>query len=231
MLVDKAFKSYFVLCKKKREQMFDKPISLPRYLKKNSRFVAPYPKNTLSLKHEGLIKLSKTNIVIQTKVPKDKIQSVRIVPKGNHFVLEVLYNQPIKNHISDKIERMAFIDPGLNNLMTVTSNCFNPLIYSGRDLKSINQLANKNIASLKNKLIKRGLFSSSLLQSVYSKRNRRIKDKLHKVSSHLMNQLVSHNIDTVIFSYNKGQKQDIKLGKRTNQNFVQIPIRQLMYIY
>ena len=53
MLVDKAFKSYFALCKKKREQMFDRPISLPRYLKKNGRFVAPYPKNTLSLKHRG----------------------------------------------------------------------------------------------------------------------------------------------------------------------------------
>ena len=152
------------------------------------------------------------------------------MPRGNHFVLEVLYRQLVDNPISDKIERVAFIDHGLNNLMTVTSNCFNPILYSGRDLKSINQLANKNIANLNSKLSERGLFSSPLLQSVYSKRNRRILDKLHKISSHLMNQLVSHNVDTVIFGYNKGQKQDIKLGKKTNQNFVQIPISKLIYL-
>lgn len=229
MLVDKAFKSYFALCKKKRNNAYDKPVSLPKYLNKTKgRFTAPYPKDALSLKHEGFIKLSKTNIVIKTKVPKDKIQAARIVPKGNHFVLEVLYKQPVNKPISDKIERVAFVDPGLNNLMTVTSNCFNPLLYNGRDLKAINQLANKTIANLKRKLSERGLVSSPLLQSVYSKRNRRILDKLHKISSNLMSHLVSHNVDTLIFGHNKGQKQDIQLGKKTNQNFVQIPMNQLI---
>ena len=229
MLVDKAFKSYFTLVKKKQNKSYDKPVSLPNYLNKtNGRCTTPYPKDALSLKHVGLIKLSKTNIIIQTKIPKDKIQAVRIVPKGNHFALEVLYKQPVDKPISNKIERVVFVDPGLNNLMTVTSNCFNPLLYSGRDLKAINQLANKTIANLKRKLYARGLFSSPLLQSVYSKRNRRILDKLHKISSNLMSHLVSHNVDTVIFGHNKGQKQDIQLGKKTNQNFVQLPFNQLI---
>lgn len=229
MLVDKTFKSYFALVRKKRDNSYDKKVSLPKYLDKTKgRCTAPYPKDALSLKHEGLIKLSKTNIVIKTKVPKDKIQAVRIVPKGNHFVLEVLYKQSVDKPVSDKIERVAFVDPGLNNLMTVTSNCFNPLIYSGRDLKSINQLANKTIANLKSKLSERGLFTPPLLQSVYSKRNRRILDKLHKISSNLVSHLVSHNVDTLIFGHNKGQKQDIQLGKKTNQNFVQIPMNQLI---
>ena len=229
MLVDKAFKSYFALVKKKRDNSCDKRVSLPSYLSKTKgRCTAPYPKDSLSLKHDGFIKLSKTNIVIKTKVPKDKIQAVRIVPKGNHFVLEVLYKPLIDKSISNKIERVAFVDPGLNNLMTVTSNRFNPLMYSGRDLKSINRLANKTIANLKSKLSERGLFTSPLLQSVYSKRNRRILDKLHKISSNLMSHLVSHNVDTLIFGHNKGQKQDIQLGKKTNQNFVQIPMNQLI---
>lgn len=229
MLVDKAFKSYFALVKKKRDNSYDKRVSLPNYLNKsNGRCTTPYPKDALSLKHEGFIKLSKTNILIKTKVPKDKIQAVRIVPRGNHFVLEVLYKQPVDKPVSNKIERVAFVDPGLNNLMTVTSNCFNPLLYSGRDLKSINQLSNKTIANLKSKLSERGLFSSPLLQSVFSKRNRRILDKLHKITSNLMSHLVSHNVDTLIFGHNKGQKQDIQLGKKTNQNFVQLPFNQLI---
>ena len=33
-------------------------------------------------------------------------------------------------------DRVAFVDPGMNNVMTVTSNVFSPLLYSGRKLKS-----------------------------------------------------------------------------------------------
>lgn len=228
-LVDNAFKSYFALVKKKQRNFYDKSVSLPKYLNKTQgRCTTPYTKDALSLKRDGFIKLSKTNIIIKTRIPKDKIQGARIVPKGNHFVLEVLYNQPVDKPVSDKIERVAFVDPGLNNLMTVTSNCFNPLLYSGRDLKSINQLANKIVANLKSKLSERGLFTSPLLNSVYSKRNRRILDKLHKISSNLMSHLVSHNVDTLVFGHNKGQKQDIQLGKKTNQNFVQLPFNQLI---
>lgn len=125
-------------------------------------------------------------------------------------------------------KRVAFIDPGLNNLMTVTSNCFNPILVNGRPLKAINQLANKELAKLKSKLSLRGLYTSPLLQSVYNKRARRITDMLHKITTQLVNHLDSHNIDTVIFGHNVGQKQDINLGKVTNQNFVQIPFTQLI---
>lgn len=129
---------------------------------------------------------------------------------------------------SETPTRVAFVDPGLNNLMTVTSNCFNPIIYNGRPLKAINQLSNKNIALLKSKLSERRLRNSSLLQSVYNKRSRRLTDLTHKITTELLNQLDSYNIDTVIFGHNIGQKQDINLGKVTNQNFVQIPFTQLM---
>lgn len=134
----------------------------------------------------------------------------------------------MKKLVSEKIQNVAFIDPGLNNLVTVTSNTFSPLLYSGKKLKSMNQLANKKIAQAKSSLSKRGFYSSPLLISIYNKRNRRIKDCLHKLSTHLVDQFVSYKIDTVIFGHNLGQKQDIKLGRVTNQNFVQIPFSQLI---
>lgn len=229
MLVDKNFKSYFALVKKKARGEYSSPVHIPRYLHKTKgRCTLPYPKDALSLKKEGVVALSKTGIKIQTKVKREKIQGARIVPKGNHFVIEILYKEPKKQLISEKIQNVAFIDPGLNNLMTVTSNAFSPLLYSGKNLKSINQLANKKIAQVKSSLSKQGLYSSPLLISIYNKRNRRIKDYLHKLSTHLVNQFVSHKIDTVIFGHNLGQKQDIKLGGVTNQNFVQIPFVQLI---
>lgn len=229
MLVDKSFKSYFALVKKKTKEEYDSPVRIPRYLHKiKGRCTLPYPKDALSLKEEGMVKFSKTGIKIKTKVEKERIQGARIVPKGNHFVIEVLYKKTKKELVSDTIQKVAFIDPGLDNLMTVTSNAFSPILYSGKSLKSMNQLANKKLAQVKSILSKRGLDNSPLLISIYNKRDRRIKDCLHKLSTHLVNQFVSHKIDTVIFGHNIGQKQDIKLGSVTNQNFVQIPFSQLI---
>ncbi len=229
MLVDKSFKSYFALVKKKTKGEYDSLVRIPRYLHKTKgRCTLPYPKDALSLKEEGILKFSKTGIKIKTKVGKERIQGARIVPKGNHFVIEILYKKPKKEIVSDTIQKIAFIDPGLNNLMTVTSNAFSPLLYSGKELKSLNQLANKKLAQVKSVLSEKGLHSSPLLISIYNKRDRRIKDCLHKLSAHLVNQFVSHKIDTVIFGHNIGQKQDIKLGSVTNQNFVQIPFFQLI---
>lgn len=231
MLVDKSFKSYFALVKKKQSNDYSRSVRIPRYLNKtNGRCAVPYPKDALSLKNEGFVKLSKTNIVIKTKLPRSDIKAARIVPKDNHFIIEILYKAMCKPLKSDEPKRVAFVDPGLNNLMTVTSNCFNPLIFNGKPLKSINQLSNKTIATLKSKLSERGLRTSSLLQSVYVRRTNRLNDLLHKITTQLVNHLDSYNIDTVIFGHNIGQKQDINLGKVTNQNFVQIPFTQLMQL-
>ena len=229
MLVDKSFKSYFALVKKKVNGDYSKSVRIPRYLGKTSgRCIVPYPKDALSLKNDGFVKLSKTSIVIKTNIDKRNIQGARIVPKGNHHVIEILYKKTCQPLKSETPTRVAFIDPGLNNLLTLTSNCFNPLIYNGKPLKAINQLSNKTITALNSKLSERGLRTSSLLQSVYSKRSRRLTDLTHKITTELVNQLDSYNIDTVIFGHNIGQKQDINLGKVTNQNFVQIPFTQLM---
>lgn len=229
MLVDKSFKSYFALVRKKMNNDYSRSIRIPKYLGKTSgRCVVPYPKDALSLKNEGFVKFSKTDIVIKTKVAKENIKAARIVPKGNHFVIEILYEVTKKSLKSETPKRVAFVDTGLNNLLTVTSNCFNPILYNGKPLKAINQLSNKNIAEVKSKLGDCGLRTSSLLQSVYSKRSRRLADLTHKITTQLVNHLDSYNIDTVIFGHNIGQKRDINLGKVTNQNFVQIPFTQLM---
>lgn len=231
MLVDNSFKSYFALLKKKVNGDYSRNVRIPRYLNKtNGRCVVPYPKGALSLKNEGFVKFSKTNILVKTKVPRKAVQAARIVPKGNHFVIEILYKAMCKPPKSNKPKRVAFVDPGLNNLMTVTSNCFNPMIFNGKALKSINQLSNKNIAILKSKLSERGLRTSPLLQSIYARRTNRLTDSLHKITTQLVNHLDSYNIDTIIFGHNIGQKQDINLGKVTNQNFVQIPFTRLIQI-
>lgn len=55
------------------------------------------------------------------------------------------------------------------------------------------------------------------------KRNNKVKDYLHKASKAVVNHLASNRINTLIVGKNDGWKQDTNLGRRNNQNFVQIP--------
>lgn len=246
-LVQQNFSSFFALLKKARTGDYDKPVRLPRYLDKDGYQVTIYEKGALSFKKEGFVKLSQTAILIKTSLSRKQITNVQIVPKGNHFVIEVLYD--IKKPIVDEIDfsRVAFIDPGMNNLMTVTSNVFNPLLYNGRSAKAINQLYNKHRAKIQSRLPFRKPFvdasyhkqvttilkphqtkTSKLLQSITTNRNYRIHDLFHKITTHLVNHLVENAVKVLIFGHNRGQKQDIQLGSKTNQNFVSLPFTKLI---
>ena len=247
MLVQQNFSGFFALLEKKGKGEYDKKVQLPRYLKKDGRQVINYEKGALSLKKDGFIKLSKTDIEIKTKIPKEQITNVRIVPKGNHYVIEVLYDVPKVKIKKNDFSRVVFIDPGMNNLMTVTSNVFHPLIYNGRVAKSINQLYNKErakkqsrlsrkkltvLASTKSKiddLLKpKQLKQSKALDNITNRRNLRIHDLFHKITTHLVNYLVANDIKTVVFGHNDGQKQNINMGAKTNQNFVSLPFTKLI---
>lgn len=228
MLVDKAFKSFFALLKKKEKGEYDKPVHLPKYLKKDGRQVINYEKGALSIKdHEDfrIIKLSKTNILVKSSISKEQITNVRIVPCGNHYVIEVVYDV-VKPSSTPTFLRVAFADPGMNNLLTVTSNVFQPLLYNGRQVKAVNQLYNKEIATALSKLPEEQTWSKRA-SSITHKRNMRIHDLFHKITTDLVNYLVENDIDTFIIGHNVGQKQNINLGRKTNQNFVSIPFGKL----
>lgn len=234
MLLDRNFKSFFVLIKKKKNNnKYDKPVRIPKYLDKQGRYVTIFTKSAISKAYlrKGLIKLSSLNILIPTKVTESNIVEVRVLPRNNHHVVEVVYMVEEKEPKPDN-GRYASIDLGLNNLATVGSNVVKPFIINGRPLKSINQYYNKEVARLQS-LLKGNKRTSKRIYNITLKRNNKIKDYLHKSSRLLVNFLVSNNISTLIIGYNEEWKQNINLGKRNNQSFVNIPfytfIKQLEY--
>lgn len=226
-LVDKNMKGFFELLKKKRQGQYDKKIKIPKYLPKDGLQVIHYEKGALSFKKKkNHIYLSQTNIYIKTKQDIQKIQYVKIVPKGNHFIIIVGYQ--FKNvELLDDNKRYASIDLGLNNLMTVSSNVIKPFIINGKPIKSINQYYNKNVAYFKSRLPKNHK-TSRHIHRLYQRRNQKIEDYLHKSTTRLVNHLVFNHIHTLIIGYNKGWKQDINIGKRNNQNFVGIPFKRMI---
>ena len=87
------------------------------------------------------------NNLVKFRTNVDNIQFVRIVPKGNHIVVEVGYRANERHY--KKYNRIASIDLGLNNLATVTTNFSEPFIINGKPLKYINNEYNKQIVKLK----------------------------------------------------------------------------------
>jgi putative transposase len=111
----------------------------------------------------------------------------------------------------------------LDNLATVTSNkpgCV-PVVVNGRPLKSINQYYNQRRAGLQSRLPVGA--SSHRLDRLTDLRNRRIRYELHLASRRTIEWLVCEGIGTLVIGKNDGWKQEINLGHRTNQNFVNIP--------
>jgi len=220
--VENNFKSFFALLKNKTRKK-----NIPRYLPKDGRFATTYTKQALSLVKEGYVKLSKTDIFIKTSISKEQIQFVRIVPFKKHITVEIGYKVKEKQFINN--DSYASIDLGLNNLMTVTSTSFKPFIINGKPLKSINQYYNKQKAYYQSILEKQnGKKTSNRLKFLSLKRNNKIKDYLHRTTTYLVNQLDSNHVTTLVVGYNKNWKQDINLGKKNNQNFVNIPFYKLV---
>jgi putative transposase len=179
---------------------------------------------------KGIIAPSRLNIEVQTQVEPETIRQVRIVPRTTHYVVEVVYTDEV-SLAQLPPERVAGIDVGLNNLAAVTSNQqgFHPFLINGRPLKSINQHYNRRLAWLRARLPV-GQYTSKQIQRLTDKRNRQIKHMLHCASKIIVEQLVTHAIGTLVIGKNKGWKQHINLGKRNNQQFVQIPFARFIDI-
>ena len=213
---------------------YNKKVRLPKYLHKtDGRFIVEFNKQTFSNKRDEdnnlIICKSSLNLTIPTKV--DNPQQIRIIPKTGCYVIEVIYE--IKENKPKQNQRVASIDLGLNNLATVVTNDGdNPILISGKKIKSINQYYNK-ITSKKKALLPYNVFTSKSLDRLWLKRNNKISYEIHKITKFLANYFDERDVSKVIIGNNSGWKNEINLGKRNNQNFVNIPytkfINQLTY--
>jgi putative transposase len=153
---------------------------------------------------------------------------------NNQYVIEIVCQKEIST-VNKERNNIVGIDLGLNNFVTMTNNVgLTPVVINGRVIKSINQFYNKEISYFKSILKKEtGKDYSKRLSRITIKRNNKVKDFIHKSSRFIINYCIENNVDTIIIGNNKDWKQEINLGVKTNQNFVQIPysmlISQLQY--
>ena len=231
--VDFAFKSFFATVGKVKSA---RP---PRYRKKGGLFTLIITGNSISIQNGYLtIPQSRTytNVLnshrIRIKVPErlndKKIREVKIIPlyKGRAFKIAYCYEVD-EQDLNLNRENALAIDIGLDNLATCVTNSGTSFIMDGRKIKHINRNWNTRRAHLQSILWKQGRHSSKLLERITLKRNNRVNDYIKKTARHIINHCIANNIGTVVVGHNPDFKRGINLGKKTNQQFTQIPFGAL----
>lgn len=233
-VLDKNWKSYFKAIKdwKKNPSKYLGMPKLPKYLKKDGRFPWMIPNNQLHYNYE------KGTVHISNRLLNDydwkcrclgRIIQVRFIPRGSCYVMEIVYETEIPN-VKAESNRIASIDLGVDNLVTMTNNIgLNPIIINGKGVKSINQYYNKRLAKEKSLLkIRHGKDWSKKLDSISFKRYQRIKNYMHNASAYIVKWCAENDIDTLVVGKNKEWKQNADMSKYSNQKFVSIPYQMLL---
>jgi putative transposase len=235
ILIHKNWVSFFRALEEWKEhpEKFAGRPKIPGYKpKEKGRNILIYDKQAIGkriFKKTGKIVPSGLGIEIQTKVSWEDLDCVRIVPRGSCYVVEVVYRAEIKQAVVDPV-LIAAIDLGVDQLAAITSNKpgFQPRLYNGRPLKDLNHHYNQQRAHHQKHLAKQNRKTSRKLDRITTKRNRRVKAYLHTASRRIIDLLVSEGIGTLVIGLNKGWKQEVEMGRRNNQTFVQIPHSRLI---
>lgn len=200
---------------------------LPKYKKGKKQNMIIFTNSACRIKDDGCIYFIK-NIIdpIKTNVIKEDIKQVRIIPQATCYVVEVIYEKKELDLNLNKSNILS-IDLGLNNICSCINNAgVRSFIVNGKIVKSFNQWYNKKKAKLMSFIGDKG--TSKRINYIIHYRNCWIADKMHKISRYIVDMCKSNNIGTIVIGKNKGWKQNVNLGKKTNQKFVEIPFLSLI---
>lgn len=236
--VDGSFKSFFELLKlaKKGKYAF-KDCKLPHYLPKDgyTTLVIGFVRlngNKLLLPFSRGFK--KTHKAIEITIPPilldKKVQEIRIIPRADarFFEIQYTYEAEITQRNLNPNNALA-IDLGINNLVTAVSGSGKTFIIDGRRLKSINQWFNKENARLQSIKDKQhfGKRTTSRQKAIARSRNNKVNDYMNKAARKIIDFCIANDIGVLVAGYNETFQRGSNIGKRNNQNFVNIPFGRL----
>lgn len=232
--VGESIRSFSELLKKSRKGELDQKPKFPNYRKPGYQLAA-FPKVCLKL-IGGMIRfplglqvkawfgLKEFFLPMPSNLDFATLREVRILPRNGCFYAEFVYPVSVVKVDLDPAKCLG-LDHGINNWLTGVSNVGTSFVIDGKHLKSINQWCNKSVARLMEG--KENGFWSKRLANLTEKRNRQMRDAVNKTARLIINHCLENKIGTVVFGWNRGQKDGANMGAKTNQKFVQIPTARL----
>lgn len=188
------------------------------------------PMNTTFRKRFGSIKIRMPKNLLH-----ERITYIEIVPKQKGRFFEVHYTYEVQVAQMKKqptITKYALaIDLGVDNLMSSATNDGEAFLIDGKKLKSINQYFNKKMSKQRQKNIENNISKRVVTNqqaNLWMKRERQINGYFSQAIGLLFKKVKELNVDTIIVGYNVGWKTGVSMGKKNNQQFVQIPFAKLI---
>lgn len=202
--------------------------NIPHY-KKNPLNNVPYTKQAISHRalRNGVIKPTgfKKGLQLPSWFDPESTQACNLFFKNGKIWLAVIYHEAEITQIDYDSDTVAAIDFGVNDIVAMAySDKSSPIVINGKQLKSYNQEWNKAMALNRTE---QKHSSSKFLDLITSKRNLRVEQITNRTANVVVRELVKHKVSKIILGKNDGWKQKVNIGKRNNQNFVQIPFARL----
>jgi IS605 OrfB family transposase len=176
---------------------------------------------------------------IKIRMPKNllnqKISYIEIKPKQKGRFFEVHYTHGV--HVAQMKKQPTTTmnalscDLGVDRLLSCATNNGETFLIDGKKLKTINQYFNKTISNQQQKNIENGISKrivTNEIANLWNKREAQINGYFSQAVGLLFKKVKEFNIDTIVVGYNAGWKQECDIGKRNNQQFVQIPFQKLI---
>lgn len=209
-----ALKSY-----KKDPSVFTGKPKMPGYSKKGAGTVVFT--NQDCVYKDGFLKFPLTDERLKVYLPEGTVlKEVHVKPFYGSFKVICIYD--IEVLPIDLKDRSSSIDFGVENIASLVINDGTSVIYKGGALKAMNQWFNKQRAHLTSHVK-----HSAALDALSRNRDNFMRDQLHKISSDIVKRLVRAGVSVLVLGKNKLQKQNVNIGRKNNQAFVNMPLYTL----
>ncbi len=231
--VAESFSSFLALEKLAKTGKLNQKPRLPKYRVKGGKYQISYPGQALKIvdnrvrlplgtkgkEHFGTDALWLT---WPERLRDCQIKELRLIPRNGDVWVEYVHESLTKQALSCSlgVTGILGIDHGINNWLTCVSSNGKPFIIDGRKIKSWNQLFNQEKARIQTRHSQAKLpkgFSSKRLQQLSETRARRMRDAVNKAVRTIIKYCENHQINVIVFGWNKGQKQEVNMGRVTNQ--------------
>ena len=243
-----AWNSYFELKKKyfSDSSSLNGIPKIPNYIKSEHKTVTLT--NIACKIQNGLLRFPKCKEKLDVSgLPHfgDKLIEVRIVPYCGIYQIHIVTDDGIAN--SDSLcnnvkdipigAGVAMLDPGIRNFATIADNKGNaPIIVKGEVLIAKNQWFNKQMSKLRSMQM-RGhdpkVYHPKLtkqMNALSRKRDAFLTDTFYKIAHYIFRTMTKRNLSYLIVGKNTGWKQEVNIGHKNNQEFVNLPHAQFISI-
>ena len=142
------WKSFFASLKdyKENPSKYKGRPRIPKYSRSREKEVV-FSNQDCVIKNNKYLKFPKTKDQLnigKLGFTKGKLKQVRVIPKYNQYVVELVMDVPLEQKEYEDNGRYMSIDIGIDNLATIVTNTGRrPLLVKGKNIKSINQYYNK----------------------------------------------------------------------------------------